>query len=171
MGGAEVGPGGFFAAVCDTAVASKHADRMNATQMISRVASEQEAMSPTGGSSRCRWIMVQGKDSSACHALLGGADERPLGVKTRISFTVKIFPNTDPDPTRHPRPLTHLAPRRRATNGSHTLPFHTQDLSIEISVHLTSRTRPGTTVSSTKHMGTSDFLCMCSATIHWEKCT
>ena len=32
-----------------------------------------------------------------------------LQDKTR-AFTVKIFPNTDPDPTRHTRPLTHLSP-------------------------------------------------------------
>jgi hypothetical protein len=49
------------------------------------------------------------------------------GRRRRLSqmgayFTVKIFPNTDPDPIRHTRPLTHLSPRRRATNGSHTLP-------------------------------------------------
>ena len=36
---------------------------------------------------------------------------------TRSPITVKIFPNTDPDPTRHTRPLTHLSPRRRATRS------------------------------------------------------
>ena len=39
----------------------------------------------------------------------GGRLYAPFTAICFTSFTVKIFPNTDPDPTRHTRPLTHLS--------------------------------------------------------------
>ena len=64
-----------------------------------------------------------GRCARSCHH---GAAEWKRRSYARATFPRHSihsdFSETDPDPTRHTRPLTHLPPRRRATNGSHTPP-------------------------------------------------
>ena len=60
-----------------------------------------------------------------------------LQDKTR-AFTVKIFPNTDPDPTRHTRPLTLISPPRRAGRArpfyNHNSHAHLQNTESSFSI-------------------------------------